>query len=310
MSWSEFIGHVKQYGTAPLFHMGETSFSVLSITIIIVASAFVIWLANRIRDILAKKVFVRYHIETGLADAIATIIKYVLLVIGFVIVLESAGINLSSLTVVAGALGVGIGFGLQSITNNFISGIIILFERPIKVGDRIEVGGLQGNVTAISARATIVNTNDNVSVIVPNSEFTTKQVVNWSHNDRMVRFRFPVSVSYKSDPAMVKKALLEVVKENSNVLKHPEPDVLFDAFGESSLDFTLRVWTTAYTDRPRVMKSQLYYAIFKKFAAYNIEIPYPQRDIHIRTEHEKELIVKRMDEWQQEANSSNNTDNN
>lgn len=306
MSWQNIWEQIKHYGTMPLFHLGETAFSLLTILILVVATILVIWLANRIRNFLVRRVFARYHLETGVAEAMATIVKYILLVIGFVVVLESAGINLSSLTVVAGALGVGIGFGLQSITNNFISGIIILFERPIKVGDRIEVGGLQGNVTAISARATIVNTNDNVSVIVPNSEFTTKQVVNWSHSDRMVRFRFPVSVSYDSDPSMVKKALLEVAKENSNVLQHPEADVLFDAFGDSSLDFTLRVWTTAYTDRPRVMKSQLYYAIFKKFKVYGIQIPYPQRDIHIRTEKEKELIIKRMNEDLQPDNPEEN----
>lgn len=289
---SESSAEVWNSLASPLFSIGKADISIVTILGLVLAIVLIAWLSNKLRSLLVGRILKYYHVDAGVADAVGTIFRYVFVIVGLAITIESVGIDLSSLQIVAGALGVGIGFGLQNITNNFISGMIILFERPIKVGDRIEVGNLEGNVVEISARATTVNTNDNVSVIVPNSDFISKQVINWSHNNRLVRFRFPVSVSYKEDPNLVKKALLEVVKENSGVLKHPEPDVLFDAFGDSSLDFMLRVWTKEYIDRPRVLKSQLYYAIFKKFSAYGIEIPYPQRDVHIRTEQTKEIIFK------------------
>ena len=183
----------------------------------------------------------------------------------------------------AGALGVGIGFGLQNITDNFISGIIILFEKPIKVGDRIEVGEVQGDVISISFRATTVLTNDNISIIVPNSEFISSKVINWSHNDRNIRFRIPVGVSYNEDPEKIKKILLSVANINDHVLKNPGPVVLFDEYGDSSLNFSLAVWTATHSDKPRILKSELYFEIFKRFKEEGVEIPFPQRDIHIKT---------------------------
>jgi small-conductance mechanosensitive channel len=229
-------------------------------------------------------VLAKSRIDVGVRIAVGTIIRYIVLVIGFIIVFQTVGIDLSTLTILAGALGIGIGFGLQNITNNFVSGIVILFERPIKVGDRIEVGEISGDVMKIAIRATTILTNDNISIIVPNSDFVSSKVINWSHIDRNVRLNFPVSVSYKEDPERIKKVLLDVVANNQGVLKEPKPDVLFEDFGESSLVFNLRVWTREYTNRPGVLKSQLYYAIFKKFREEKIQIPYPQRDIHIINE--------------------------
>ena len=176
----------------------------------------------------------------------------------------------------------GIGFGLQNITNNFVSGLIILIERPIKVGDRIEVADITGDVVNISMRATTVITNDNISIIVPNSEFVSSTVINWSHTDRNVRFNFDVGVSYKEDPARIKELLLRVAEDNEGVLKAPKPDVLFKEFADSALVFTLRVWTRTYIDRPGVLKSMLYYEIHSMFKQHGVEIPYPQRDVHIK----------------------------
>ncbi len=167
---------------------------------------------------------------------------------------------------------------------NFISGIIILFERPVKVGDRIEIENLAGNIVSISARSTTIITNDNIAVIVPNSDLVSTRVINWSHNNRSVRLNFPVGVSYKEDPEKIRNILIEVANENPGVLQTPPPDVLFEEFGDSSLNFHLRVWTDEYSDKPKVLKSQLYYAIFKKFKEDNVEIPFPQRDIHIKSE--------------------------
>jgi len=164
-----------------------------------------------------------------------------------------------------------------------------LFERPIKVGDRIEIDDLAGNIVQISARATTIITNDNIAVIVPNSDFINSRVINWSHNNKNVRLNFAVGVSYKEDPKWIRKLLLEVVADNSGVLNSPEPYVLFEAYGDSSLNFILQVWTSTYTDRPNLLKSELYYEIFEKFKNNNVEIPFPQRDIHLKSGFEKVL---------------------
>ena len=230
------------------------------------------------------KVLAKSNLDLGTRTAIGTITRYTIILIGLMVILQSVGIDLSTLTVLAGALGVGIGFGLQTVTNNFVSGIIILFERPIKVGDRIEVGNISGDVVRISMRATTVLTNDNISVIVPNSEFISSQVINWSHNDRNIRFNIPVGVSYKEDPEKVKELLLSVANDNDAVLKEPLPDVIFDEFGNSSINFLLRVWTAKLIQTPQVLKSQLYFEIFKRFREVGIEIPFPQRDLHIKNE--------------------------
>ncbi len=241
------------------------------------------YLSGKFKSVFVKQILSKYSDDIGVSQSIGTIIQYVLLIIGGLIVIQNSGINLGSLNVLAGALGVGIGFGLQNIANNFISGLIILFERPVKVGDRIDVGSITGDVIKISSRATTINTNDNISIIIPNADVINKQVVNWSHNDRNVRFGIPVGVSYKEDPAKIKKILLEVAKEHTGVLKKPAPEVLFIQYGDSSLDFDLKVWTSRYTDRPIILRSELYYRIFEKFKEHNVEIPYPQRDLHIRS---------------------------
>lgn len=266
------------------YSIGELNFSLLDIIIFIVSIVAVFVVANRFKSFLVTRILKRSKkIDIGLAESIGTMTRYVILILGFFIVINSTAIDLSALGLVFGALGVGIGFGLQNITNNFISGLIIIFERPIKVGDRIQVGDLDGDVVEIAARATTILTNDNISVIVPNSSFIDNEVINWSHTDRKVRFKFPVGVSYKEDPRFIRRLLMEVAQENNGVLTKPPPDVLFESFGDSSLMFQLLVWTNNYTERPRVLKSQLYYAIFKKFKDNHIEIPFPQRDLHIRS---------------------------
>ncbi|TVQ19752.1 MAG: mechanosensitive ion channel family protein, partial [Bacteroidetes bacterium] len=255
---------------------------------LVISLILLFYLSAKLRNLLQNRILARYNIDIGIRQAISTIVRYVILVVGLVIIIQSAGIDLSFLAILAGALGVGIGFGLQNITNNFVSGLVILFERPVKVGDRIELTNpsgetINGDVINISARASTILTNDNIAVIVPNSNLISSTVINWSYNDRKVRFRFPVGVHYKEDPEKVRKLLVEVALENNGVLKTPPPDVQFSGFGDSSLDFLLRVWTTKFTHRPGYLKSELYYAIHKKFKEHNIEIPYPQRDLHIKS---------------------------
>ena len=242
-----------------------------------------VFLSGKLKTIFVKQILSKYSDDIGVSQSIGTIIQYFFIIMGAFVVIQSSGINLGSLNVLAGALGVGIGFGLQNIANNFISGLIILFERPIKVGDRIEVGNVTGDVVKISSRASTVSTNDNISIIIPNSELINKQVINWSHNDRRIRYHVPVGVSYKEDPEFIRKIILEVADENKDVLKRPAPEVLFIGYGDSSIDFDLLVWTSSYIDKPIILRSQLYYEIFKMFKEHKIEIPFPQRDLHLKS---------------------------
>jgi small-conductance mechanosensitive channel len=272
-----------------IFDIKGSDFTLLTLLFIIISSILLVFLSKRISKLLVRKVLNRYIKDTGVTDSIGTIFRYSIIVIGFITIFQSAGFDLSTLGLLAGALGVGIGFGLQNVTNNFISGIIILFERPIKVGDRIEVGDINGDVYSISMRSTTVITNDNISVIVPNSEFINSAVINWSHNDRRVRFKIPLGVSYNEDPEKVRGIVLEAATEHPGVLDEPKPDLWFEGYGDSSIDFKLAVWTSDFIQRPGVLKSQLYYAIFKKFGEHNIEIPFPQRDLHIKSGLEKKI---------------------
>ena len=279
----DFIEKIWGITQFKLFSLSGTDFTMGDVIYFVVSIALIIYIAGWIKNLLVNKILSRYQLDIGIRQSIGTIIRYVILIIGFFVIIQTAGIDLSALGLVAGALGVGIGFGLQNVTNNFISGIIILFERPIKVGDRIEVGEISGDVVRISARATSIITNDNISVIVPNSDFINSTVINWSHNDRMVRFNFPIRVSYKENPERIRSIVLKVYEKNHGVLKNPKPDVLFDSYDKDCLNFILRVWTSEFINRPNVLKSQLYYDVFKTFREENIEIPFPQRDLHLKS---------------------------
>lgn len=279
----DFIERIWGITQFRLFSLSGADFTMGDVIYFVVSIALIIYIAGWIKNLLVNKILSRYQLDIGIRQSIGTIIRYIILIIGFFVIIQTAGIDLSALGLVAGALGVGIGFGLQNVTNNFISGIIILFERPIKVGDRIEVGEISGDVVRISARATSIITNDNISVIVPNSDFINSTVINWSHNDRMVRFNFPIRVSYKENPERIKSILLRVYEKNQGVLKNPKPDVLFDSYDEDCLNFILRVWTSEFINRPNVLKSQLYYDVFKTFREENVEIPFPQRDLHLKS---------------------------
>jgi small-conductance mechanosensitive channel len=279
---SDFIQQIISFLNVPLVSFGGSTITIWIIIYLIIILVLLVYVTSKLKNLIIHKLLAKSSIEIGVRVAVASLVRYVILVVGFIVILQTAGIDLSSVTVIFGALGVGIGFGLQNITNNFVSGLIILIERPIKVGDRIEAAGITGDVVKISMRATTIITNDNISIIIPNSEFVSSTVINWSHTDRDVRFNFPVGVSYKEDPENIKKLLLQVAGENSGVLKQPSPDVLFSEFADSAMNFNLRVWTRKYTDRPGILKSQLYYEIHKKFKENGVEIPFPQHDIHIK----------------------------
>jgi small-conductance mechanosensitive channel len=215
--------------------------------------------------------------------SVGALVRYLILLIGLLVIIQTAGIDLTTLTVLAGAIGIGVGFGLQNIISNFIAGLIIMFERPVKIGDRIVVGNVEGNVVNIGARSTTVLDNDNIAVIVPNSKFITDDVINWKYNNNEVRFRIPVSVAYGSDARQVEKLLLEVADQEMDVLKFPAPAVRFLAFGDNGLLFELRAWSTSLIDRKGKLISQLNFSIYQRFSEEGIAFPFPQRDLHVRS---------------------------
>jgi small-conductance mechanosensitive channel len=256
--------------------------SLFQIFLLIAMLMVVFWFSSRTKRFLFSRVLVNSGLDRSLQYAISQIVSNVVLIVGIFIVLENTGIHLGALTVFAGAVGVGVGFGLQNIASNFISGLVILTERPITIGDRVEVAGVAGQVQQIRARSTVIRTNDNITMIVPNTKFIDSPVTNWTYGDPRVRFRIPVGVAYGSDINTVREALLAAGNENPNTLKDPAPSVFLDKFGENSIDFELVVWSTEMSYRPRRYRSDLNFAIEQKLREAGIEIAFPQRDLHIR----------------------------
>jgi small-conductance mechanosensitive channel len=277
------------YWSAPL---PGVTLSLLQIFLLIGLLIGVFWLSSRTKRFLFNRVLSRSGLDRALQHAIAQIVGYIVLIVGIFIVLDNAGIHLGALTVFAGAVGVGVGFGLQNIASNFISGLVILAERPITIGDRVEVAGIAGQVMQIRTRSTVIRTNDNITMIVPNTKFIDSPVTNWTYGDPRVRFRIPVGVAYGSDIAKVHETLLAVGRENPNTLRDPAPSVFLNGFGDSSIDFELVVWSSEMSARPLRYRSDLNFAIEKKFRDVGIEIAFPQRDIHIRS---GVLRVERLD---------------
>ncbi|HUX54120.1 MAG TPA: mechanosensitive ion channel domain-containing protein [Williamwhitmania sp.] len=267
-----------------IFNFGSSKITIGMLLYLLIAITLLFVFTKILRKFIVERLVVRVTSNESFAHSVGNIFRYTVIFIGLVVIFQSSGVNLSALTVVAGALSVGVGFGLQNITNNFISGLVILFERPIKVGDRVEVpdlNNLAGTIMTISARSTTILTNDNIAVIVPNSKFISETVINWSYNDTSVRFAIPVGVSYKEDPEVVRSILLKVATENPHVLKTPEPEVLLESYGDSSINFLLRVYTSYHSTRPLVLSSEIYFELFAKFKQQGVEIPFPQRDVHI-----------------------------
>lgn len=267
----------------PLLTIGDKSVTLWSVLYVLVLIAVLFWIARWVQVLLSGRLLVRTGLGEPGRHAVGAIARYLILLIGLLVIIQTAGIDLTTLNVLAGAVGIGVGFGLQNVISNFFSGLIIMFERPIKVGDRIEVDGVEGDVLEIGARSTVVLTNDNIAIIVPNSKFITENVVNWKYNDGKVRFRIPVGVAYGTDVRLVEKVLLEVAAADKDVLEKPAPVVRLMKFGDSALEFELRVWSETQVHRKGVLASAINLAICDKFSEHGIVIPFPQRDLHIRS---------------------------
>ena len=212
----------------------------------------------------------RRHLDIGVQTAVGTLVRYAVATIGVIVILEAVGIDLSAFAVLAGAVGVGLGFGLQNVTSNFVSGLIILIERPVKVGDRVEIGGIRGEVRRIGARATTVVTDENIAMIVPNSQFISERVTNWSHTGQLTAFVVRVRLGWNTDAELVRRLLLEVATEHAHVLNEPAPEVeLLDL--RNGLQFALQVWSNQYLQNETRLKSELNFAIREKLGDHGIE---------------------------------------
>ncbi|SEB39411.1 Small-conductance mechanosensitive channel [Nitratireductor aquibiodomus] len=270
------------YRIAGRIQVGSLSFSIIGILTGILVFVVGYFVTRWFQSWLDGKVMARSRMDSGVRNSIRTGIGYVGLVIAALIGISAAGINLSNLALVAGALSLGIGFGLQNIVSNFVSGLILLAERPFKAGDWIVAGGVSGTVKKISVRATEIETFQRQSVILPNSELINAAVGNWTHRNKLGRMEIPIGVAYGSDVRRVHEILLEIAKSHPLVLKNPEPFVLFAGFGDSSLDFEIRVYLSDILMQLNV-QNDIRFAIVDAFEAEGIEIPFPQRDIHVRS---------------------------
>src|SRR6476469_4253241 len=280
-----FFENLSGATTTPLFYIGDAHLSISAIVKLIILAIFALIIAKIISEGIKRSVLVRMRLDRGSREAISTIISYILATIGCIFVLQSAGINLTSLTVLAGVVGIGFGFGLQNLASNVISGLTLLFEHQIRVGDFIEIDKLLGTVETISIRSTIIKTIDGLFVIIPNIKFVETNIINWSYRDPRCRLHIPVGVAYGSDPVIVTEALLIAARMESNVLSHPSPKVWFHGFGDNALNFELLVWI----DQPQesdAIKSAVNFLIDYELRHRNIEIPFPQRDLWLRNPQE------------------------
>ncbi|MEL6221207.1 MAG: mechanosensitive ion channel domain-containing protein [Cyanobacteria bacterium J06627_8] len=269
---------------SPVLPLGDNIYSAIDLLVLIGAFLGIFLTSTLVTNVLRSRILNIAGLSAGSREAIATLTRYTLIALGALVVLQVWGLDLSSLALLASALGVGIGFGFQNIARDFGSGLILLFERPVQVGDFVEVGAFQGTVNRIGARSTSVVTLDRVSIIVPNSYFLENQVINWSHENPLSRIAIPVGVSYNSDPEEVRTLLIEAAANHEAVVKHPNPQVFFDGFGDSALNFLLLVWIVK-PERQLVIKSELYFQVFRLLNDKGIKIPFPQRDLHVRSGH-------------------------
>jgi small-conductance mechanosensitive channel len=231
--------------------------------------------------VLDTEVFPRVRMPPGVPFALATFTRYAVLFVGFVVALGLVGFSLDRVTILVGALGVGVGFGLQNVVNNFVSGVVLLFERPIRVGDRIQLEDLVGDVTQIGIRASRVRTLDGIDLIVPNADFISARVANWTLADHARRVSLPVGVAYGTPPRSVLELLQRVARAHPEVLSSPAPEALFCGFGDSSLNFELRVWTDGRLIYR--VQSDIAVATHDALEEAGIAIPFPQRDLHLRS---------------------------
>ncbi len=282
--WTEiktaFLGLV--YGA----EIGGHTFSLINVGLALGTFILLMLIVRLLRGVLSKRILVQTRLDIGVRDAVTAGVGYVGVVVAALVALSLVGFDFGDIALIFGALSIGIGFGLQHVVNNFISGLILLVQRPIKAGDWIVVGSgadaSEGYVKRINVISTEITTFDNATIIVPNNQLMTMEVMNWTHRGRLGRVKVPIGVSYSSEPEKVREILMRCARENASVLSRPAPTVIFKAFGESSLDFELRVFIRDI-DYVFNVASELRFAVKKALDEAGIEIPFPQRDVHVKS---------------------------
>jgi small-conductance mechanosensitive channel len=282
MTENVFFYRIKEFFNFTLFTVNQTPITFFSLVLFIFLFVAFLIISKIMTRTLGNRVLSRLNIDRGTRYNLERITQYILGIIGAIVAFQFIGIDLSGLAVIFGLLSVGIGFGLQNVTSNFVAGLILLIERPIKVGDRVSIGETEGDVLAINLRSTTIRSIDNIAIIVPNSDFISNSVTNWTYGDKKVRLNVEVGVSYNSDLEKVLRCLKEVAVENDKVLRSPEPEVHLTEFGDSSWNMRLRCWISDPKEHRRIA-SDLNCAIVHKFRENNVEIPFPQRDLHVRS---------------------------
>ena len=280
--WSRSVSDILIFTLAsPMVPLGDKSYSLIQIIFLIGLFIGLLILAKTVKKVLRSRVLHMTGMSRGSQETIAQIANYTLISIGTLVLLQVWGLDLSSLTIFASVLGVGIGLGLQGIAKDFVSGLVIIFERPIQVGDFVEVAGKVGTVERISVRSTEILTLDQVSIFVPNSRFLETEVINWSYPSPLSRLKISVRVAYGSNLSAVKDALVDAANEHPDIITEPAPQVWFTGFGQSSLILNLLVWITQPRKQFQI-KSDLYFRIDQILRDRNVEIPFPQRELHLR----------------------------
>lgn len=264
------------------FGYGQLSLTLGSVLLFAVSVYLAFWVAKTVRMILQDEILPKMTLPRGVGSSVSSLTYYALIMFGIFVALAAAGFEISQLAIVIGALGVGIGFGLQNVVNNFVSGLILMFERPIQPGDVVEVSGTSGKVREIGMRATTLTTFEGADVVVPNGMLLNEKLINWTLSDMDRRIDVNVGVAYGSDPRRVVELLMEVTKATPGVTTQPEPTVLFTGFGASSLDFGVRAWTNEFGEWVRI-RTELTMRVYEALRDAGIEIPFPQQDLHLRS---------------------------
>jgi small-conductance mechanosensitive channel len=266
-----------------LFQIGQVQVTVASLIASVVILAVGLLAARLVRNLIAERLLGRTHLAVGARYAVGRMAGYVVAFTAILLSLNALGIQATTIAAFGAALGVGIGFGLQDIVKNFVAGLIVLIERPIQVGDRIQVDKATGDVVEIRTRSTVIRTSDDIYLIVPNSRFITETVTNWSFRSNRIRFHVAVAVASDSDPRRVETALIEAATGSEGVLESPPPSVLFRGYGTYTLDFELLCWTSQMLHQRGAFESALHYRIHDSLSRHGIEVPNPQSDVRIRS---------------------------
>jgi small-conductance mechanosensitive channel len=265
------------------FTVGKARISLLALCKLTVAVAVLLLVALWFARMIESKLNQSPHLDAGTRVGLAKFSKFLLLTLAVLIALNSVGIDLTALAVFGGALGVGLGLGLQRIASNLVSGFILVFERSIRPGDVITVGNSFGEVKELRARYVVVRNRNGVETLIPNENLITLDVTHWTYSDRRIRVNVPVQISYSDDPELAMRLMVECAHKNSRTIPEPEPVSLITGFGDSGINLELRVWITDPEEGVSSVRSELYIAIWRVFKEHRITVPYPQRDVHIKT---------------------------